>query len=329
MKTTPLKIAFVGFRHGHIFSLYNKVTKHPALELVAACEEDAITAAALPENVKTTHTSYTEMLDTTPCDIIAIGDYYAKRGSLAIEALQRGKHVILDKPVCTSLDELATIRELVAEKNLRLGCMLDMREKACFLRARQFIAAGKLGKVTQIHFGGQHPLLLSSRPSWYFEKGKQGGTINDIGIHGIDMITFLTGDTIAKVHAAREWQAFYTRDDNFKDAAQIMLETANGCGVIGDVSYAAPNSQGYSNPLYWRFTIWGTAGVLDITSTADSVMAYLDGQSEGFAVEECTGQLPDCLDSFLADINGTPADLNTGSILKVSQSTLEIQKLSY
>jgi predicted dehydrogenase len=204
--------------------------------------------------------------------------------------------------------------------------MLDMREKTCFLRARKFIQSGRLGKVTQIHFGGQHPLLLGSRPGWYFEAGKQGGTINDIAIHGIDMITFLTGDTIAETLAAREWQAFYTRDDNFRDAAQFMLETSSGCGVIGDVSYAAPDSQGYTNPLYWRFTIWGTAGVLDITSTKELVMAYLNSDDKGFAVEESVDPLPDCLDSFLADIAGTPADLNTSSVLAVSRSTLQIQQ---
>ena len=38
----------------------------------------------------------------------------------------------------------------------------------------QMILAGELGTITQIQFGGQHPLLLNSRPHWYFEEGKHG-----------------------------------------------------------------------------------------------------------------------------------------------------------
>ena len=41
------KIAFAGFRHGHIMSLYDRAGKHQNLEIVAACEEDAATRDAL------------------------------------------------------------------------------------------------------------------------------------------------------------------------------------------------------------------------------------------------------------------------------------------
>ena len=57
------------------------------------------------------------MLDEVECDAVGVGDYFAKRGSIAIEALKRGKHVISDKPLCTSLDELAQIRELSQAKS--------------------------------------------------------------------------------------------------------------------------------------------------------------------------------------------------------------------
>ena len=123
------------------------------------------------------------MLEETDCDAIAIGDYYAQRGSLIIQALSHGKHVISDKPLCTSLDELDEIERLAAAKSLKVNCMLDMRDSAPFISVRKLIRQGLIGEVHAITFGGQHPLLLGKRPAWYFEPGKHGGTINDIVIH--------------------------------------------------------------------------------------------------------------------------------------------------
>src|SRR5262245_42224618 len=100
-----LKVAFIGFRHGHIFSLYDHLQKHPGFTIVAACEEHAPTREQLLEQkrVDITHRRYSTMLDEVDCDVVAVGDYYSIRGQRILEALKRGKHILSDKPICTSL----------------------------------------------------------------------------------------------------------------------------------------------------------------------------------------------------------------------------------
>src|SRR5690554_1654313 len=97
------KVAFIGFRHSHIFILLEMIRQSPDFTIVACCEEDPATRAELAGSDKVTidHDSYDQLL-ATDCHIIAIGDYYAKRGGLAIRALEHGKHVISDKPIATS-----------------------------------------------------------------------------------------------------------------------------------------------------------------------------------------------------------------------------------
>ena len=104
---SKLKIAFAGFRHSHIFALYNNAVKNPQLEICAICEEapEESLLKGHPE-IAITHTNYDQMLTEVPCDLIAIGDYYTKRGSMVIRALKAGKHIIADKPICTSAEEL-------------------------------------------------------------------------------------------------------------------------------------------------------------------------------------------------------------------------------
>src|SRR5438874_1245460 len=100
-----LRLAFLGFRHGHVMGLYNAARKHPRVEVVAACEEDAATAATLKSagSVELTHATYEDVWNGPPVDAVAVGDYFARRGSIIIEALKRDKHVIADKPITTDI----------------------------------------------------------------------------------------------------------------------------------------------------------------------------------------------------------------------------------
>ena len=120
-----MKIAFAGFRHNHIEALYYAAKNHADLSVVAAAEDDKTTRTALigrskipstieesrraelmANKVELTHHTLDEILEQLDCDIIAIGDYYSRRGSMVIKALEAGKHVISDKPISTSLTEL-------------------------------------------------------------------------------------------------------------------------------------------------------------------------------------------------------------------------------
>ena len=326
------RIVFAGLRHEHINALYLNAVKSPELEIAAICEEDPAALktflSLFPDHRAPVYSSLDKMLAEVPCDILATGDYYGKRGSVLIQALKSGKHVISDKPLCTSLAELDEIGKLACEKHLSVGCMLDLRTNDSFMQARKMIRNGEIGKVVQIQFGGQHPLMLGIRPHWYFEPGKHGGTLNDIAIHAIDGIPWMTGLEIRNFNAARTWQAFDTGCDCFNDAAQFMLTLENGCGVLGDVSYSEPDSHGYKMPQYWRFSIWGTQGVLEFNSVEKKVCAWIQGESEMRTIvpEPYTG--PHYLDWFLMEIDGKTADLNTTLVLKRARQTLELQKIA-
>ena len=330
MSEAPHKIAFAGLRHGHIFDLYALACASPALEVVAACEEHAETRAEIRAKgtAAITHDRIEQMLDEVDCDIVATGTYFAGRGPVLIEALTRGKHVISDKPLCTKMADLDRIAALAHEKNLKVGCMLTMRDAAAFIGARNLIQAGRIGEVHAIAFGGQHPLLLGSRPGWYFEQGKHGGTITDIGIHAIDALPWVTGRQWAKINAARCWRALVPEDLHMQDAGQMMLEMDNGCGVLGDVSYFAPDRAGYTMPYYWRTTFWGRDGVIETSTTAKDIQV-LGREDATVQVEPLPpAQRGGYLHSFLDDIAGkVPTNgLDTAAVLRSTRNVIRIQE---
>lgn len=327
MKT---RFAFVGFRHSHAFDLLNLVIDRPDCEIVACCEEDAATRQNLIDTgrVDITHEHYEAMLDAVECDVVAVGDYYTARGPLVVEALRRGLHVICDKPLCHTLAEQAQIEDLSAKRDLSVGLQLDLRGAGAFIRLRDIIRSGELGAIHTMSICGQHPLLVGSRPAWYFEKDKHGGTINDIGIHIFDIVPWLTGVPWREVVTARTWNAKATAFPHFNDAAQFMGVLESGAGIMADVSYLAPDKAGYSLPHYWRFTVHGQNGIAETHYGAVHVKIALDHH-------ETMDQRPvgppihrRFFTDFLNEVRGhrESCDLRTADVLKASRLALEAQR---
>lgn len=324
-----MKIAFAGFRHSHILELYRLLAKRSDVEIVAASEDHEPTRSRLERagSVTFTHEDYEEMLDDVECNAVAVGDYYGRRGRIAIAALGAGRHVILDKPICTALEELDRIRDLAAARDLCVGCMLNLRDEGVFRRARKLIGDGEIGEVHTVVFSGQHPLSRDSRPSWYFEKGRHGGTINDIAVHAFDFIPWLTGRRFREVVAARAWNARLKDVPFFQDGAQVMLSLDNGGGVIGDVSYLAPDKGGYAAPPYWRTTIHGSAGFLELSPVRDDLYFHPMDQSPRTIAGEA-GEEGGYFESFQRDMAGEAAedDLDTRRVLDAARIALTAQR---
>lgn len=323
-----VNLAFAGFRHGHIYSLLDWAEKNENINITGGFESYAPDreTAEKDHGVKFNYSSYEEILNDTGVDAVAIGNYYQARGKMVIDALKAGKHVIVDKPIAIEVDELEEIIKLKNEKKLEVFVMLDLRYNKNVNAAKKLIDDGEIGEINNICFGGQHPLLRDTRACWYFEEGKHGGTINDIAVHGIDLIRYLTKSEVKEINSARCWNKFAGDVPHFKDSGMFMLTLESGAGVIADVSYAVPDSIGYDLEYYWEFKIWGTKGLIVFSAYKDGVKLYKNGNKE-VVVTEPSEIETDITVSFVDAINGkTPAFINTEESLKSSMQTLKIQK---
>ncbi len=318
-----IRFAFAGLQHGHIKTLYDLVSAHPE------CEVAAVWDSELSANfgIQTTCTDFERMLNEVPFEVLAIGDVYGRRGSLAIAGLQHGKHILGDKPLCTRLCELDEICRLATINQLQVGCMLDLREYPNVVKAKEIFDSGRPGEVYAVQFGGQHPLNFGSRPQWYFTPENHGGTINDIAIHALDLINFLTGEEYLQADFARVWNVKRNGNTTFEDGAQIAFRLSNQAGCIGDVSYFAPDQTGYALPYYWRFTFWCANGVLEF-NIADSGVRYSDRTTNVPEIIPAEGSGKSHLDCFLDDLKGTETSLTASHVLNVTRQALTLQELA-
>lgn len=324
-----IRFAFIGFQHPHIWDLVARATAHPSVEVVACCEEDAATRDALAASgrVRITHTDYRAMLATEKIDVVVVGEWFVKRGRVVIDALRSGRHVLADKPMCTTLAEYEEIVRLAAERRLTFGMMLDMRDSGIFRTVRDLVRAGEIGEIRAVSLGGQHPLLPGVRAAWYHEAGKHGGTINDIAVHGLDLVPWITGLAFRRVVAARVWQAGPPAGSQFNNAGQFMMELENGAGLVADVSYVAPNSFGYTLPLYWRLTLWGSQGVIETALTAKEITVYKEGEKTPRTVPAGAANPGGYLEAFLAALAGrSEGGVTAPEIFRASYVTLKVQE---
>jgi predicted dehydrogenase len=327
-----MRLAFAGFRHGHIMGFYSAAKSDRRIDVVAACEEDAATAQTLrtARQIDLTHDNFEKMLADSDCDVVAIGDYFARRGRLILGALRAAKHVIADKPICTFMDELSQIESLAKKKKLVVSALLDLRDRGPFRTMRSLIRDGAIGEVHTIVFTAQHPLLLGKRPAWYFEAGKHGGTINDIAVHAIDLVPWMTGRKIAGVVAARAWNARLPQHPHFQDAAQLMLRLDNGGGALGDVSYLTPDAIAYEAPQYWRVTCHGAEGFVetDYNSKQVTIAARNDTTTRAVPAEKDTAS--GRIDDLLAEIAGESREgaLTTADVFAATRFALLAQELA-
>lgn len=316
-----MNIAFAGIRHSHIFALYREAMSQENVSVIGCFEEneqvrDEIFAS---RGIEFNYASYGEILCDGRVEAVAIGDYFSKRGRMIIAALEHGKHVICDKPICTSLAELHEIDRLAKEKNLHVHCMLDLRFMPQAERVRELVCSGEIGNVLNASFTAQHHLTYGIRPDWYFEEGKHGGTINDIGIHGIDLLRFITGKNLTKIHAARTWNAFADKVPSFMDSAQFMVEM-DGMAVMADVSYSAPKCAAL--PTFWDVYLWGTHGMINFRAADNRISIYRNTKD----VIECSACEPRFIGCLMDAINGAHPIINTADTIESARQVLCIQE---
>jgi len=111
------------------------------------------------------------------------------------EAAEAGKHVFCEKPIGTNLESIANSLEAVNKAGVKLQVGFNRRFDPSFARAREAIAAGKIGQP--------HILRITSRdpeaPPIEYIKGC-GGIFLDMTIHDFDMTRFLSGSEVAQIY---------------------------------------------------------------------------------------------------------------------------------
>ena len=156
----------------------------------------------------------------------------SERAALGVRVMRAGKDYFTDKAPLTTLEQLAMVKNVVAETGRKYAVSYSERlQVEAAVYAGELVKAGAIGRVVQVIGMGPHRLNPASRPAWFFEKEKYGGILCDIGSHQIEQFLFYTGAedaTIVNAKIANYAHPEYPELDDFGDATLVGDNGASG-----------------------------------------------------------------------------------------------------
>lgn len=172
-------------------------------------------------------------------------------------ACRAGKHVLVEKPMALSLQE---VDEMIAAAE-KAGVVLMVQQSQRFFPvhevAKQILDSGTVGRILSVRARWSHggPENWSPEGKWFFEKSKAGGgALFDLGIHKFDLLRFLTGKQAVEVCA---FSATLAKDIQVDDYAATILRFADGALGVVEASWS-------SRPNENSIKLYGTRGNLQV-----------------------------------------------------------------
>ena len=199
-----LKVAVIGvgaMGRNHVRVYYEL----PGVQLVGVSDLDGNAAAAATRLYSTkTFTDYRQMLDETKPDAVTIAVPTEHHRETALEVINRGIHVLIEKPIASTVEEGQEIIDAAAQAGVCLQVGHIERFNPAVIALRQQLAENALGKVYQIDARRQGP---------FPGRIKDVGVVVDLAVHDIDVIRYVTGAEITRVYAETAQRIHETRED--------------------------------------------------------------------------------------------------------------------
>ncbi|MCC6628942.1 MAG: Gfo/Idh/MocA family oxidoreductase [Chloroflexi bacterium] len=259
------------------------------------------------------HESLDAFLADPAVDAVFVATPNSLHASHVIAALQAGKHVLVEKPMATSVEDARAMVRAARTAGRILGVGFHFRHHALLAEAQRRIAAGALGAITQVTAqfnlaSSPPPRLTIAHTAWKRDPEQMGGAgaLMGMGVHLIDLLRFLTSQEVTAVQALASGM---TPEAPLEPMGQALLEF--GGGAQGHIFY------GGRFPLSRNdVVVYGATGrivakdVIDVSTHGVLHISHPDGAT-GWRGETLRPELTDhyqCeIEAFSAAVlGGTP-----------------------
>jgi len=282
----PLRVAILSaIRHGAY--LAPAFAARPEVELVAIADEPDLPerwAEVGPQLAAKFGIPFTEdiagMLARPDVDVVCISSDYVRHGRLALLVLGAGKHLYLDKPMATTLDECRAVAAAAAAAERRGIKTLTFSRFAApaVQRALAAIRAGRIGRVRSLRaeyvasYGPGEQYDPEKDTNWH-PRWTGGGEILNFALYPLTNVRLLAGQEIESVQCFAG--ALFNRahrELGIEDMATIVLRLSGG--AVADILVGRCHTPRHPTLGDVRVTVTGTAGVVDADELKPALAVY-------------------------------------------------------
>lgn len=199
-----MKYALIGC--GRISPNHIAAAKANHLEIVSICDivaanmEDKKLKFELPDYVKQ-YTDYKEMLYYEKPQLVAIATESGNHARIALECIEAGCNLIIEKPIALSLEDADKIIARANEKGVKVCACHQNRFNKSILKIRDAVEKKRFGRMFYgtAHIRWCRDYEYYSRASWRGTWEQDGGALMNQCIHNIDLLRWMMGDEIVEV----------------------------------------------------------------------------------------------------------------------------------
>lgn len=202
--------------------------------------------------------TYEELLARPDLDAVLIATPHSLHRPQVEQAAAAGKHVLVEKPMSTSVADCTAMIEACRTAGVYLEVIQTLRFRGVPARAKQLIDAGRIGKVWMIRGQSLRRDYVIDTASWA-AKPENGGAFLDMGVHNFDIMRFLTGSDVTHVFSH---VTTYGTTPAPGMSAMTQLVFANGVTAQQWTSFEFHAK--HMTDSQHRYVIAGETGVLDL-----------------------------------------------------------------
>ncbi|MBQ8657908.1 MAG: Gfo/Idh/MocA family oxidoreductase [Clostridia bacterium] len=229
--------------------------------VVACCDINPVKIEKIKKETKNKDivyfTNYIEMLESGLCDAVLVEVPHYQHPKVVIECLNRGIHVICDKPAGVYTKQVREMNEVAKKSKAHFAMLFNQRTNCVYRKMREIIAEGGIGEIQRVNW------IITNwyRTQYYYDSGswratwagEGGGVLINQCPHQIDLIQWVVGQMPKKVRGFCEYGKWH--DIEVEDEVTALFEYENGAtGVFITTTGENPGTN--------RFEVSGTKGKL-------------------------------------------------------------------
>ncbi len=287
--------------HAHLYH------EHPAAKVCAVCDQDGAKAERLGAQfgITAVYDDHRQMLAKEDIDAVAIVTPDHLHGQLAVDCANAGKHMLLEKPLATTLADVRAIAAAVRANQVR--CMVDLHNRWSppFAVTKDSVTGGELGRPVSAYFRlNDIQWVATDMLPW----ASESSILWFLGPHTVDTLRWMFDDEVEQVYTVATAGILQGKGVDTVDMYQSILQFRNGGIATTENGWITPDTHPCINDI--KFNITGTKGMisLDLSNsqmierfTEDRsdrpdvlVKHFVHGKPKGFAYESIR-HFVDCL----------------------------------
>jgi len=222
-------------RRGHLPAF--KAIKNVEVSSVADMNKEVALRVAKEFKIPKYYENYKEILEDPSIDLVSICTPTPTHYQLILEAAQKGKHILVEKPLCLTINEAKKILQVVRKNDVKLCVVKNFRYFPEVRKALKRARTGYLGRIVSIQASALTPFpVVWTRSTWLYHKF---GVLTDFAPHLVDLILLFVNSEVTRVNA---FGGDFLHTSGFINYAQIQMEFENDAIATIDLSWLTGTS---------------------------------------------------------------------------------------